>query len=112
MLKVKWIKAGFSYLLKKISNAKKVNIFILPTLENLNNSKKTKCELLLLNNSFASKYLYRTLRGHSDSKEKGQLPLNAHQVGDTWKCDTGYKKERGPDGNKCIKINENFLLLV
>ena len=28
-------------LLKKISNTKKVNIFILPTLENLNNSKKT-----------------------------------------------------------------------
>ena len=63
------------------------------------------CEIFLLNNSYANADLYYKLINSTSSSSyssssSNNIPTNAHAIGSSWVCDTGYKKV----GSKCNKI--------
>jgi len=67
------------------------------------------CEIFLVDNSYDNEDLYHKLTdttsstSHSSSSSNN-IPRNAHAVGSSWECDTGYKKI----GNKCNIVEESI----
>jgi hypothetical protein len=68
------------------------------------NKHGKKCELLLLNNEVQNKELYNKLTksNSSYSSSSVNIPSNAYKSGNSWKCKSGYYKNK----TYCAKLSE------
>ena len=67
------------------------------------------CEIFLVNNSYANADLYYKLINSTSSSSyssssSNNIPTNAHAIGSSWLCNTGFIK----DGNSCNKVEESM----
>ena len=62
----------------------------------LNNCKKSakNCEIFLVNNQYANEALYNKLNKSISSNSSSSIPSNAYKSGNSWKCKTGFYKNK------------------